>query len=112
MNIRTIEHFERYRPMRIRDLQGARLLNPIIKIAVAATIAGAVVFLTTAAPKANAPEDTDALPLASVKGDRLPLVTRGTACSKHGWPNFEHRCQFDFRQPTHETQTVRVIALR
>lgn len=97
--------------MLIRDLQGARLLNPIIKIAVAATIAGAVVFLTDAAPT-NAPaEGTNALPLA-VKGDRLPLVTRGTACSKHGWPNFEQRCQYDFRQPPQETQTVRVIALR
>ncbi len=40
--------------MLIRDLQEARLLNPIIKIAVAATIAGAVVFLTDAAPT-NAP---------------------------------------------------------
>ena len=32
--------------------------RPIIKIAVAAAIAGVVVFLTTLAPQANAPADT------------------------------------------------------
>lgn len=87
-----------------------KVFKPIIKIAVAATIAGVVVFLTTLAPKAN--EDTRALPQASAKGDRLPLAVKGAACSTHGWPDFERRCQFDFRQPANEGQKVRIVALR
>ena len=98
--------------MRMRDLQMNIGFRPIIKIAVAAAIAGVVVFLTTLAPQANAPVDTLALPQASTKGDRLPLAVKGAACSKHGWPDFEQRCQFDFRKPASEEQQVRIIALR
>lgn len=98
--------------MRIRDLQTGKGFRPIIKITVAAAIAGVVVFLTTLAPQANAPADTRALPQATSKGDRLPLAVKGTACSKHEWPDFELRCRFDFRRPANEEQQVRVIALR
>ena len=98
--------------MRIRDIRMNKAFKPIIKIAVAAGIAGVVVFLTTLAPQANAPVDMRALPQASSKGDRLPLAVKGAACSKHGWPDFEQRCQFDFRKPANEEQKVRIIALR
>jgi hypothetical protein len=98
--------------MRIRDLQFNKGFRPIIKIAVAAAIASLVVFLTTLTPHANAPADTGPLPQATSKGDRLPLAVKGTACSKHGWPDFEQRCQFDFRKPANEDQQVRVIAIR
>jgi hypothetical protein len=98
--------------MDMRDIRMNRVFKPIIKIAVAATIAGVVVFLTTLAPKANAPVDTRALPQASAKGDRLPLAVKGAACSTHGWPDFERRCQYDFRKPTNEGQKVRIVALR
>jgi len=98
--------------MRIGDLPMNKVFRPVIKIVVAAAIAGVVVFLTTLAPQANAPVDTRALPQASTKGDRLPLAVKGAACSKHGWPDFEQRCQFDFRKPANEGQQVRIIALR
>ena len=98
--------------MRIRDLQMNNGFRPIIKIAVAAAIAGVVVFLTTLAPQANAPADMRVFPQATSKGDRLPLAVKGAACSKHGWPDFEQRCQFDFRKPPNEEQQVRIIALR
>jgi hypothetical protein len=84
----------------------------IIKIAVAAAIAVVVVFLTTLAPQANAPADTRALSQTTAKGDRLPLAVKGAACSKHAWPDFERRCQFDLRKPASEEQQVRIIALR
>jgi hypothetical protein len=87
-------------------------LRPIIKIAVAAAIASVVVFLTTLARRANAPADTHASPQTSTKGDRLPLAVKGAACSKHGWPDFEQRCQFDLRKPANKEQQVRIIALR
>jgi hypothetical protein len=88
-----------------------RTFKPIIKIAVAAAIAGVVIFLTTLAPP-KASVDTRALPQTSAKGDRLPLAVKGAACSTHGWPDFEQRCQFDFRKPANEGQKVRIVALR
>jgi hypothetical protein len=98
--------------MRTRDIRTNKGFKPIIKIAIAAGIAGVVVFLTTLAPQAHAPVETRALPQASSKGDRLPLAVKGTACSKHGWPDFEQRCQFDFRKPANEGRKIRIIALR
>jgi hypothetical protein len=88
------------------------MFKPIIKMAFAAAIAGFFVFATSAAPKANVSIDAPALPQASVKGDRLPLHVKGAACSRHAWPAFEQRCQFDFRNPDSEARTVRVIAHR
>ena len=86
------------------------MFKPIIGMAAAAAIAGLFVFATAAVPQASASVDTP--PQASVKGDRLPLHVRGAACSRNGWPDFERRCQFDFRNPASEARTVRVIALR
>ena len=88
------------------------MFKPIIRMAVAAAIAGLFVFATSAAPKANVSVDTRPLPQVSETGDRLPLHVKGAACSQHAWPNFEQRCQFDFRNPESEARTVRVIALR
>jgi len=86
------------------------MLTPIIRIAAAALVAGVFVFLTAVAPKANVPDDQCAS--VSVKGDRLPLPLKGTACSRQGWPDFEQTCQFDLRNPAGEARTVRVVALR
>ena len=86
--------------------------KPIISMAVAAAIAGLFVVATAAAPRANVPDGTRALPQAAAKGDRLPLHVKGAACSQHGWPDFERKCQFDLRRAANEAQTVRVIALR
>ena len=98
--------------MRIRDLKMNKGFRPIIKITVAAAIAGVVVFLTTFAPQANTPADRRVFPQATRKGDRLPLAVKGATCSKHGWPDFEQRCKFDFRKPANEEPQVRIIALR
>ena len=92
------------------DAQSNRMFKPIISMTVAAAIAGLFAFATAAVPQASASVDTP--PQASVKGDRLPLHVRGAACSQRGWPDFERRCQFDFRNPASEARTVRVIALR
>ena len=106
----TIDPFECCLAMHGPDAQSNRMFKPIVSMTVAAAIAGLFAFATAAVPQANASVDT--LPQASVKGDRLPLHARGAACSQHGWPDFERRCQFDFRNPASETRTVRVIALR
>ena len=88
------------------------MFKPFITTTVAAAIAGLFVFATAAAPKANVHDNTRPLPQAAAKGDRLPLHVKGAACSRHGWPDFELKCQFDLRRAANEAQTVRVIALR
>jgi len=98
--------------MRIRGIQMNSAFKPIIKIAVAAAIAGVVVFATTLAPRANSLGDAGAQPQTSIKGDRLTLALKGAACSTHGWPDFERSCQFDLRTSANEGQKVRIISLR
>jgi hypothetical protein len=46
------------------------------------------------------------------KGDRLPVLQKGAACSSRAWPNYEPNCEFDSRRPFGEMRTVRIIALR
>jgi hypothetical protein len=88
------------------------MFKTIIKVTVAAAIAGLFVFATAAPPKANVPDNTRPPPQAAAKSDRLPLPDKGTACSLQGWPDFERKCQFDLRRVDNEAQAVRVIALR
>jgi hypothetical protein len=92
------------------------MFKPIIKMTAATVIAGLFaglfVFATVAASTADVPDNTSALPQAAAKGDRLPLHVKGAACSLHGWPDFERKCQFDLRRVDNEAQKVRVIALR
>ena len=85
----------------------------ITAVAAAALIAGLAVFLTSTAPEAKAePQVQGALHQPQAKGDRLPALVKGAACSSHGWPHYEQSCKFDLRRPTNEARTVRVIALR
>jgi hypothetical protein len=90
--------------------------KPIIRMAAAALVAGAIAFAITAAPAANDFAATQAQateqPLTVAKANYLRVPVKGTACSAHAWPNFEPKCQFDLREPADEARTVRVIALR
>lgn len=92
------------------------MFKPIIRMATAAFVAGVIAFAITFAPAANSLEaqqsqDTKQVaPLA--KADRLVVPLKGSACSLHGWPNFEPKCQFDFRESAGTARTIRVIALR
>jgi hypothetical protein len=45
------------------------------------------------------------------KGDRLPALVKGAACSAPVWPNYDARCLFDMRRPVGEVRTVRVVDL-
>lgn len=85
----------------------------ITVIAAAAVVAGLAIFLSPVVPEARAePQVKAALYQTQGKGDRLAGLVKGTACSSHGWPHHEQRCQFDLRRPTTKARTVRVIALR
>jgi hypothetical protein len=89
-----------------------KMFEPMIRMAAAVLVAGGIAFAVTAAPAANdgAAKPTQSQPFA--KADRLHVPVTGPACSKHGWPNVEPKCQFDLREPAGVARTVRVIALR
>ncbi len=92
------------------------MFKPIVRMAAAALVAGAIAFAITAAPAANDFAPTQAQdakqPSTFAKADRLRVPIKGAACSVHGWPDFEPKCQFDLREPGRKARTVRVIALR
>ena len=48
----------------------------------------------------------------TLKGDRLPALLKGSACSALGWPHYEQRCLVDWRRAADDIPHVRVIALR
>src|ERR1035441_7451463 len=80
----TLYLIERYLAMHARDVQGNRLFKPIIRMAVAAAIAGLFVFATSAAPKANVSVDT--CPLRVVEGNRWfnPILRMAVAAAIAG----------------------------
>jgi hypothetical protein len=92
------------------------MFKQMIRIGAAALVAGAIAFAITVSPAAiegeakQADDVKQSVPLA--KADHLRAPVRGNACSRHGWPAFEPKCQFDIREPADEARTVRVIALR
>lgn len=88
------------------------MFEPVIRIAAAALVAGVIAFAVTAAPAAHDGVANPTLPQPLAKADRLHIPANGIACSKHGWPNVEPKCQFDLREPAGEPRTVRIIALR
>ena len=89
-------------------------IKPIIgAIAAAGLVAGVAVFLTSVAPEAKAEAALkDGVHQPSAKGDRLPLLSTGAACSSRAWPNYDRGCQFDLRSSANDGRMVRIIALR
>jgi hypothetical protein len=86
----------------------ARLIAAVAAAAFAASFA---VFLTSAVP-ARAEIQVQGALQPRVKGDRLPALARGAACSLRSWPYYDRSCRFDLRKPASETPSVRIIALR
>ena len=78
----------------------------------AALIAGLAVFLTSAVPEAKAEQQMTApLQQSLAKGDRLPVLAKGSACSTRAWPHYEQNCQFDLRRSADDVGKVRVVEL-
>jgi hypothetical protein len=92
------------------------MFRPIIRMAIAVLVAGGIATAITFAPAANGTEaekgqdSKQVEPLA--QAERLAVPVKGAACSLHGWPNFEPKCQFDIREADGVARTVRVIVLR
>ena len=80
---------------------------------VAASLIGSVAVLLSGVLEVRAEaRDMAAIHRLQAKGDRLPVLVKGTACSSQGWPHYEQGCQFDMRRPADEVRTVRIVALR
>jgi hypothetical protein len=90
--------------------------KPIARMAAVACVAITVAFGIAASAGANdltrhVQNDT-AQSNALLHSGRLVVPTKGSACSVHGWPNFEPKCLTDLREPAGEARIVRVIALQ
>ena len=79
--------------------------------AAAALIGSLATFLAPVAPQARADTQAEApaSPRSTPKGDRLPLLVTGRACSSKAWPNYDRGCQFDLRRSVDDVRTVRVV---
>lgn len=88
------------------------MFKPLFRIAAATLVAGVIAFAITAGPAANDGVAKPTLPQPLAKADHVRVPLKGAACSLHGWPYFEPKCQFDVREPAGVARTIRVIALR
>ena len=79
--------------------------------AAAALVGSLATFLTPVAPQARAETQAEepASPRSTSRGDRLPLLVTGRACSAKAWPNYDRGCQFDLRRSADDVRTARVV---
>jgi hypothetical protein len=84
----------------------------ISAIAAATVLGGLAVVFIAGVSDAKAKPVTEVAVQTLAKGDRLPVLQKGAACSTRAWPNYEPICQFDVRRPFGEMPIVRIIALR
>jgi len=84
-----------------------------ITAAVMAALVGSVAaFLTPIAPPAIAHSGANStIQRIHPKGDRLPRLLTGSACSTRSWPAFDQKCQFDLRRSADDVRQVRVVSL-
>ena len=79
--------------------------------AAAALVGSLAAFLTPVAPQARADTQLEApaSPRSTSKGDRLPQLVTGRACSSKSWPHYDQRCQFDLRRSVDDVRVVRMV---
>lgn len=83
-----------------------------ISVTAAAALVGTLAaFLTPVAPEARAETQVgaSAVQRSHVKGDRLPQLVTGRACSSTSWPNYDRGCQFDLRRSVDDVRAVRIV---
>ena len=86
-------------------------VQSISAAAAAALVGSLAAFLTPVAPQARAEPQGEATSVErpSVKGDRLPVLVTGRACSSRSWPNYDQACQFDLRRSADDVRIVRIV---
>ena len=93
-------------------IYNSKIYTPMIGMTTAVLIAVVIVFAIYSAPKTAFRDVGNVLPQTSARSDRLRVPVKGAACAQRAWPDFEQKCQFDFRESAGETRVVRVIAMR
>jgi hypothetical protein len=90
-------------------------VQSISAFAAAALVGAVAAFLAPVAPQAKAESQSkaasDAIRVDAVhaKGDRLPRLVTGRACSSASWPNYDQVCQFDLRRSADDVRVVRIV---
>jgi hypothetical protein len=78
----------------------------------AALVGGFAVYLAPVQSQAGVETQREAaLQRPHVKGDRLPPLVTGRACSSASWPNYDRGCQFDLRRPADDVRIVRIVSM-
>jgi len=85
-------------------------IQSISALAAAALVGCAAAVFAPVAPQARAETETKAAQDGiHVKGDRLPRLITGRACSSASWPNYDQACQFDLRRSADDIRVVRIV---
>jgi hypothetical protein len=78
----------------------------------AALVGGFAAYLTPVQSQASVVTQREAaLQRPLVKGDRLPQLVTGRACSSVSWPNYDRMCQFDLRRSADDVRVVRILSM-
>src|SRR3954452_13458316 len=98
-------------PTRPGGLHMFKLISVRSLSAAAALVGSLTVFLTPVAPQAKADTQAEApaSPRSTAKGDRLPRLVTGRACSSKSWPHYDQHCQFDLRRSVDDVRAVRIV---
>jgi hypothetical protein len=100
--------------IRERGFQMSKLISTqSVTAAVLAALVGTLAAVLTPAVPEAAPQARDAGQRSHLdKGDRLPMLVRGRACSSNAWPNYDRSCQFDLRRSADDVRAVRIVNLQ
>ena len=81
--------------------------------AAAALVASLAAFFTPVASQARAESQGEATAVQRphLKGNRLPQLVTGRACSSNSWPNYDRACQFDLRRSADDVRAVRIVSM-
>ena len=78
----------------------------------AALVGGLAVYLAPVRSQAGVETQREAaLQRPHIKGDRLPQLVTGHACSSVSWPNYDRGCQFDLRRSADDVRIVRIVSM-
>jgi hypothetical protein len=77
----------------------------------AALVGGFAAYLTPVQSQASVETQREAGLQRHIKGDRLPQLVTGRACSSVSWPNYDRMCQFDLRRSADDVRIVRIVSM-
>jgi hypothetical protein len=87
-------------------------IQSISAVSAAALVGAFGAYLTPLQPQASVEAQLGAaLQRPHLKGDRLPQLVTGRACSSRAWPNYDRGCEFDLRRSADDIRIVRIVSM-